>query len=62
MNVWERVLEVWLKKHVEIDEMQFWLYAGRGTTDAIVIAMQEQLLARYKTLYLRVVYFEKAFD
>ena len=28
MNVWERVLEVWLKKQVEIDEMQFGFMPG----------------------------------
>ena len=64
MKVFERVLEVRLRKRVKIDEMQFGFSPGKGTTDAIFIIrqVQEKFLAKRKDLWMAFVDLEKAFD
>ena len=41
MKLLERVLDSYIRKMVNIDEMQFGFVPGRGTTDAIFIASEE---------------------
>ena len=64
MKVMEHILEVRLRRMVDIDEMQFGFRPGRGTTDAIFILrqVQEKFLAKKKDLWLAFVDLEKAFD
>ena len=64
MNLLERTLDFYIRKMVDIDEMQFGFVPGRGTTDAIFIVrqMQEKHLAANKPLYFAFVDLEKAFD
>ena len=64
MKLLERTLDFYIRKMVDIDEMQFGFVPGRGTTDAIFIVrqMQEKHLAANKPLYFAFVDLEKAFD
>lgn len=64
MKVFERVMEKYIKEAVNVNEMQFDLMPGRGTTDAIFITrqVQEKFLAKKKDLYFTFVDLEKAFD
>ena len=54
MKVFERVIEIYIREAVNIDDMQFGFMPGKGTTDAIFITriMQERFLAKKKDLYL----------
>ena len=60
----ERVLDYFIRKMVNIDDMQFGFIPGRGTTDAIFIfcQLQEKYFAANKPLYIVFVDLEKAFD
>ena len=64
LKVFERVMEVRVRRIVKIDEMQFGFMAGRGTTDAIFIVrqLQEKYLACKKDLWMAFIDLEKAFD
>ena len=64
MKVMEHILETRLRKLIVIDDMQFGILPGRGTTDAIFILrqVQESFLAKKKDLWLAFVDLEKAFD
>ena len=64
MKLLERVLDSYIRKMVNIDDMQFGFVPGRGTTDAIFIVrqLQEKYLAVNKPLYFAFVDLEKAFD
>jgi hypothetical protein len=64
MKVLERVIEVKVRRKVEIDDMQFGFSPGKGTTDAIFIVrqIQEKYLAAKKDLWMAFVDLEKAFD
>ena len=64
MKLLERVLDSYIRKMVNIDEMQFGFVPGRGTTDAIFIVrqLQEKYLGVNKPLYFAFVDLEKAFD
>ena len=64
MKVLERVLEKRIRCQVSIDNMQFGLMPGKGTTDAIFIMrqVQEKHQAKKKKLYYAFVDLEKAFD
>jgi Reverse transcriptase (RNA-dependent DNA polymerase) len=64
MKVFERVIEVRLRRLVNIDEMQSGFSPGKGTTDAIFIIrqVQEKFLEKKKELWLAFVDLEKAFD
>ena len=59
MKVFERVIEKYIRKAVNIDDMP-----GNGTIDAIFITciMQERFLAKKNDLYFTFVDLEKAFD
>ena len=52
-----------MKKIVALDYMPFGFIPGKGTIYAIIILwwMQEEYLAKETTLYMRLVYQEKAF-
>ena len=62
MKVLERVLEKRIRCHVSIDNMQFGLMSGKGSTYAIFIMrqVQERRQAKKKKLYYAFV--EKAYD
>ena len=64
LKLYERVLEVRIRKQVNINDMQFGFMPGKGTTDAIFITrqVQEKHLAKKKELYFAFVDLEKAFD
>ena len=64
LKVLERIMEVFIREKVNIDDMQFGFMPGRGTTDAIFILrqMQEKYIAKDKVLYFAFVDLEKAFD
>ena len=64
MKLLERVLDSFIGKMVNIDNMQFGFVPGRGTTDAIFIIrqFQEKYLAANKPLYIAFVNLEKVFD
>ena len=64
MKLLERTLDFYIRKMVDIDEMQFGFVPGGGTTDAIFIVrqMQEKHLNANKPLYFAFVDLEKAFD
>jgi hypothetical protein len=69
MKVLERVIEVRLRKMIDVediklDDMQFGFRAGRGTIDAIFVVrqMQERYLQKKKELWMAFVDLEKAFD
>ena len=64
MKLVEHVLEIQIRKIININEMQFGFIPGRGTTDAIFIIrqLQEKYLAVSKPLYLAFVDLEKALD
>jgi len=55
-------IRIW--QQIDIDDMQFVLMKGKGTTDAIFIVrqMQEKFRAKGKKLYFVFVDLEKAFD
>ena len=64
LKVFERVMEVRVRRIVKIDDMQFGFMAGRGTTDAIFIVrqLQEKYLASKKDLWMAFTDLERAFD
>ena len=64
MKLQERILDFYIRKMVNIDEMQFAYVPGKGTTDAIFVVrqMQEKYRAVNKPLYFAFVDLEKAFD
>ena len=64
MKLMEHVMEFYVRRMVNIDEMQFAFVPGRGTTDAIftVCQLQEKFIAVDKPLYFAFVGLEKAFD
>ena len=64
MKVVERIFEYRIRQQIEIDDMQFGVTKGKGTTDAIFMArqMQENFRVNGKKLYFGFVDLEKAFD
>src|SRR2546425_8047801 len=62
LKVLERVIEARIRKIVKIDEMQFGISPGKGTTDAIFIVHQvkEKFLGKQKELWIAFVHLEKA--
>ena len=64
LKVVERIVEGFLRSHVNIDSMQFGFMPGRGTTDPIFIMRQlhEKYLGKGKDLYFMFIDLEKAFD
>jgi len=64
MKVVERIFEYRIRQQIEIDDMQFGVMKGKGTTDAIFMArqMQENFRVNGKKLYFGFVDLEKAFD
>ena len=64
MKVFERVLEISLRKKVNINDMQFEFMSRKGTTDGIFVVrqMQETFLAKKRLLCYTLVDREKAFD
>ena len=64
LKVIERVVVKIVRKHVNIDDMQFGFMPGRGTTDAIFILrqLQEKYISKDKQLFFAFVDLEKAFD
>jgi len=64
MKVVERIFEHRILQQIEIDDMQFGLMKGKGTTDAIFVArqMQENFRVKGKKLYFGFLDWEKAFD
>ena len=63
LKVIERAVEN-IRETVNIDEMQFGLCPGRGTTDVIFILrqLQEKYIAKHRKLCMASVNLEKAFD
>ena len=63
MKVVEMIFEHRLRQQIEIDDMQFVLMKGKGTTDAIFMArqMQENFRVKGKKLYFGFVYLDKSF-
>ena len=59
----ERIFEHRIWQQIDIDDMQFGLMKGKGTTDAIFIVrqMQEKFRDKGKKLYFGFVDLEKAF-
>jgi len=39
-KIFERIIEVWMREKVKIDNMQFGFMGGKGTTDAIFMIKQ----------------------
>src|SRR5579864_6748172 len=62
-QVFERVIEIRIRKIVNIDNMQFGFQLGVGTTYAIFIVrqFQEKYMAAKKDLWMAFVDLEKAF-
>jgi len=64
----ERIFEHRIWQQIDVDDMQFVFMTGKGTTDAIFIAifivrqMQEKFTAKGKKLYFGFVDLGKAFD
>ena len=60
----ERIFENRIWQQIDIDDMQFGLTKGKGTTGGIFIVrqMQEKFRAKGKKLYFGSVGLEKAFD
>ena len=61
MNVWERVHEVWLKKQVEIDEMQFGFMPGEELLMPLSLPCRNNFWPGIRS-YLGFDYLEEAFD
>ena len=64
MKLLDWILESYICEMVNIDEMQFGLVSGRGTTDVIFVVcqLQEKYIAANKLLYFAFVDLEKALD
>ena len=64
MKIFEKVLEMRLKKLIQIDERQFGFRTGKSTTDAIFILrqLQEKYCVKQKRLFHVFVDLQKAFD
>ena len=63
MKILERIVDGLIRQLVSINDSQFGLVPGRGTTDAIFVRqLQEKYLAASKRLYMAFVDLEKAFD
>jgi len=63
IKVVERIFEHRIRWHIDIDDMQFRLMKGRGTTDAIFIVTQmQEFRAKGKKLYSGFADLDKAFD
>ena len=54
IKVLERIVDGLIRQVVSIDDSQFGLFSGRGTTDAIFVVrqLQEKYLAANKRLYM----------
>ena len=64
MEILERIVDGLINQLVSIDDSQFGIVPGRGTTDAIFVVrqLQEKFLAANKRLYMAFLDLEKAFD
>ena len=64
MKIVERVLEKRIRELVKVDDMQFGVMPGKGTTDSLFILrrMQEEFRGKEKKLYMCFVDLEKVFD
>src|SRR6056300_1728659 len=64
MKLAERVLDVFIRRIVNISDMQLGFVPGRGTSDAIFVTrqLQEKYFAVNKPLFFAFVDLEKAFD
>jgi len=60
----ERIFEHRIRQQIGIDDMQIGFMKGKGTTDAIFMAiqMQENFRVKGKKLYFGFVDLEKSFD
>ena len=64
MKILERLVDSLIRQLVSIDDSQFDLVPGRGTTDAIFVVrqLQEKYLAANNRLYMAFIDLEKVFD
>ena len=64
MKILEIIVDGLIRQLVSIDDSQFGLVPGRGTTDAIFVVrqLQEKYLAANKRLYMAFIDLDKAFD
>ena len=64
MKAVERIFEHRIRQQIVVDDMQFGVMKGKGTTDAIFMArqIQENFRVKSKKLYFGFVDLEKAFD
>ena len=64
MKILERIMDGLIRQFVSIDDSQFGLVPGRGSTDAIFVVrqLQEKYLAANKILYMAFIDLEKVFD
>ena len=63
-KVIEKIADSLIRQMVSIDESQFGVVPGRGTTDAIFVVrqLQEKYLSVAKQLYMTFMDLDKAFD
>ena len=66
MKIWERIIDIRLRKETNVGDEKFGFMPGRGTTDAIILFAVRQLMEKHrgkqKGLHMVFIDLEKAYD